>query len=153
MYTDTHGRLRRTLDILRAARFVNYTFVAKTDILALRVEIEQLSFIPKCVPIMVALKAGLDAYKARADEQSALPEDDRPSLWDFWRAASILLPDWWVVAKELALITPSSCTVERVFSLLVQGMDDNQRSALEDYMCASVMVRYNSIWINRDAAV
>ena len=82
--------------------------------------------------------------------QWALPEATRPELWAFWRAASIQLPNWWIGAKEVALITPSSCTVERVFSLLSQGMDDNQRRALEDYMCGSVLVRYYRIWMDKD---
>ena len=77
-------------------------------------------------------------------------EDDRPNLWDFWKSAALELPKWWECAQEIALITPSSCTVERVFSLLTQGMDDNQRGALEDFMCASVLVRYNRIWTNHD---
>ena len=152
MYDDSNGRLRRTLNILRACRLFNFTFVGKTDILALNDEIEQLNFIPKCIPIVDALKTALPDYKARADAQCTLPEADRLSLWDFWRTNSLALPEWWVAAKEAALVTPSSCTVERVFSLLVHGMDDNQRSALEDYMCASVMVRYNRIWTDRDAS-
>ena len=40
--------------------------------------------------------------------------------------------------------------VERVFSLSSQGMDDNQRRALENYMCGSVLVRYNRIWMDKD---
>ena len=94
---------------------------------------------------MDALELEMRAYKARADTQWALPEQERPELWAFWRAASLILPNWWIRVKEVALIMPSSCTVESAFSLSSQGMGDNQRSALEDYMCGSVIVRYNHL--------
>ena len=70
--------------------------------------------------------------------QRALPEATRQELWALWRAASIKLPNWWIGAKEVALMTPSSCTV------------DNRRRVLEDYMCGSVLVRYNRIWMKKD---
>jgi hypothetical protein len=101
---------------------------------------------------MTALRNGLKEYKERADAQLALPEEKRPSLWDFWKASSLALTRWWAMAREVALIIPSSWTVERVFSLLAQGLGDNQLSALEDYIFASVMVRYNRIWTDKDAA-
>ena len=66
--------------------------------------------------------------------------------WSIIRYRYSTLPNWWIGAKEVALITPSSFTIERVFSLLSQCMYDNRRSALENYMCGSVLVRYNRIW-------
>ena len=61
---------------------------------------EQLAMIPKLGEMMAELKAELKDYEARADVQWARPKDDRPSLWDFWRAASLVLPSFWKGAKE-----------------------------------------------------
>lgn len=144
------GRLVRTLAILRACRLFNWEWVAATPLKALIDEMVHVTAIPRCYDHEVALAAELEAYKARADQKFALPVDDRPSLWDFFTAAAIALPTWWKCAREVALITPSSCTVERVFSLLTQGFSDNQEGALEDYIFASVMVRYNAIWAAHD---
>ena len=75
--------LERTLRILRACRLFNYKFVGITEYLALLEETEQLNWIPKCVPLLAALRNELKVYKTRADYQLLLPEDDRLSLWDF----------------------------------------------------------------------
>ena len=97
------------------------------------------------------IKAELGRYKERADASWAQPEADRPSLWAFWLGESLMLPCWWAGACKMALFTPSSCTVERAFSMLCQWLSNNQEGMLEDYMCASVMVRYNTLWRERDA--
>jgi hypothetical protein len=47
------------------------------------------------------------------------------------------------LVKKLLLIQPSSAAAERVFSLL-NSMSSQQGNSLEDYIEASVMVRYNS---------
>jgi hypothetical protein len=55
------------------------------------------------------------------------------------------IPELFLVAKEVALLSPSSAMCERVFSMLSQGFSSNQDSALEDYKATSVMLRYNNI--------
>ena len=69
MYGDTHGRLQKTLRILRACRLFNYRFIAQTDHLALEEELNQLPTIPKCYQLILALTQELPGYKARADAQ------------------------------------------------------------------------------------
>ena len=69
MYGDTHGRLQKTLRILRAYRLFKYRFIAQTEHLALEEEFNQLPAIPKCYQLILALTQGLPAYMARADAQ------------------------------------------------------------------------------------
>ena len=54
------------------------------------------------------------------------------------------LPHWSSLVKKLLLIQPSSASAERVFSLLTNAFGSQQESALQDYLEASVMLRYNN---------
>ena len=68
----------------------------------------------------------------------------------FWLKYAFKLPTWFKASRDVALITPSSGTIERVFSLLTQGFDQNQVNSLEDYKETSIMIRYNDrIWGNK----
>ena len=60
------------------------------------------------------------------------------------------IPKWFEASRDIALITPSSASLERAFSMLTQGFNDQQNAALEDYKSASVIIRYNNIWKNKD---
>lgn len=51
---------------------------------------------------------------------------------------------WSSLVKKLLLIQPSSASAERVFSLLTNAFGSQQESALQDYLEASVMLRYNN---------
>ena len=46
-------------------------------------------------------------------------------------------------AMDLALIQPSSCFIERVFSMLRACMDSRQERALSDRIAAAVLLKYN----------
>ena len=122
--------------------------MATTSLDSLTHEIAFVSAIPYCYEKLNFLEAELRAYKDLCFSRSQM--DPAPSLWEFWLSAELVLPAFWDCAQEVALITPSSCTVERVFSLLTQGFDSSQESALEDYVVASVMIRFNHIWRTRD---
>jgi len=45
--------------------------------------------------------------------------------------------------QKILLVQPSSAAVERVFSLLNSGFGDQWEQSLQDYIEASVMLRYN----------
>ena len=62
---------------------------------------------------------------------------------DFWDAHQLTLPTWWAASNEIALISPSSASAERLFSLLTQGFDSSQMACLSDYKFASAAIRYN----------
>ena len=52
--------------------------------------------------------------------------------------------DTWFVLSRYSVIQPSSASAERVFSLLTNAFGSQQESALQDYLEASVMPRYNN---------
>ena len=50
---------------------------------------------------------------------------------------------WVALVRKLLLVQPSSAAAERVFSFL-NTLSARQERALEDYIEASVMIRYNN---------
>ena len=62
----------------------------------------------------------------------------------WWAAHSETLPHWEGVVKKLLVIQPSSASAERVFILLNNAFNDQQDKAVEDYLDASVIIRYNN---------
>ena len=80
----------------------------------------------------------LPDYLAQAEDVS--PSVD-PIVW--WRDHAHKLPHWSQACKFITLIQPSSAAAERVFSLLANSFNNNQESALEDYIQTSVMLQYN----------
>lgn len=86
----------------------------------------------------------------RAAEYPGEGLDVKSMGWDFFLAQTIRLPTWALCARDVALLIPSSGTIERAFSLLTQGFDDQQNAALEDYKCTAVKLKYNSIWREKE---
>jgi hypothetical protein len=66
-------------------------------------------------------------------------------LLEWWRSKRSLLPSWSRLAFIVALVSPSSATVERVFSMLRSLINDQQESALEDFVESSLTIRYNNL--------
>ena len=67
---------------------------------------------------------------------------DELAAW--WAAEAKGLPAWSSLAADVFLIVPSSCAVERVFSVLRDTFDKQQKNAGEDYLETSVMLQFNS---------
>jgi hypothetical protein len=84
-----------------------------------------------------ALKRELRIYKEKAD---AYENEDG---WLFWRTFYNVLPTWYKVAADVALVMTSSACVERVFSLLNNRFSDQQQRALQDYKECTVRIVYN----------
>ena len=63
---------------------------------------------------------------------------------DWWKQHEIELPNWSRACKMVLLFQPSSAAAERVFSLLQNSFQEQQFSALEDYIETSIMLQYNS---------
>ena len=82
----------------------------------------------------------LPDYLAAVDGVTLGNEDEKVT---WWAAQRETLPHWSALVKKLLLIQRSSAAAERVFSLL-NSMSSQQGNSLEDYIEASVMVRYNS---------
>jgi hypothetical protein len=164
MEDDTEGRLRPTLDVLHACEFADYLYVAEHTIEALRDQLVFVLRLPVAVPMIEALRAELSTYKRlalmfRLQHPAVLPlpvadlnaERKRPNdlgkvQWTFWRTYYSQLPNWFKFAEEVALVTVSSCSVERVFALCEALFDDTQVRALADLRTTSVTIRYNNNW-------
>ena len=91
--------------------------------------------------IIANLARELPDYLTAAD--GLVMEDEEEKL-AWWAANSVRLPHWASLVKTLLLIQPRSASAERVFSLLNNAFTDQQDNALEDYLEASVMIRYNN---------
>ena len=91
--------------------------------------------------IIANLARELPDYLAAADGVVMANEEEKLA---WWAAHSDTLPHWAGVVKKLLVIQPSSASAERVFSLLKNAFNDQQDNALEDYLEASVMIRYNN---------
>ena len=93
------------------------------------------------------LLSELVTYKARAREL----EFSSPSLcaraselWMWWGRQKDTLPTWYACVKLIALLQPSSASVERVYSLVRYHFDDRQSATNMEYLEGSVMSMYNS---------
>ena len=73
----------------------------------------------------------------------ATSKDISPQIIDkrgWWKKHENKLPDW---AKSCLLVQPSSAAAERAFSILSNCFSSKQEHSLQDYIEASVMLRYN----------
>ena len=64
-------------------------------------------------------------------------------LWAFWHDNRLKLPFSYNVAKDIALIQPSSAFMERVFSILRACLDERQETCYSDRIRASALLKYN----------
>ena len=65
------------------------------------------------------------------------------AVLDFWRANEEAIPVTAALAKVVCSWSASAAACERVFSALKNQMNDQQGRALMDYVCGSVMLKYN----------
>ena len=70
-------------------------------------------------------------------------EDFTEKLLQWWRTNGKSFPVWALAARIAFAISPSSAACERVFALLKNMFDEEQRSTLGDALEASLMLRYN----------
>lgn len=90
---------------------------------------------------IAALLSELPRYIVQA--QGFPPDfDEDHELW--WRQHRLELPAWYSSLAKVAVFQPSSACVERVFSVVNNLYDEQQGSALQDHLEASVMSSYNN---------
>jgi len=87
-------------------------------------------------PIMAQLKEEYPQYAA-ADLSTDC------EIVTFWNLHANSIPIWKENAAKVLLLQPSSAAAERVFSILKNSFGDQQLSALEDYLEASLILQYN----------
>ena len=86
------------------------------------------------------LATELPLYLAAADGVMCDSEEEKL----VWLAAHRdTLPHWVALVRKLILVQPSFAAAERVFSFL-NTLSGELDGALEDYIEASVMIRYNN---------
>ena len=83
----------------------------------------------------------LPLYLGAAEGVTVTCEEDKVS---WWASHKLTLPHWSSLVRALLLIQPSSASAERAFSLLTNAFCSQQDSALQDYLEASIMLRYNN---------
>ena len=71
-------------------------------------------------------------------------EEELRLIIKFWRLNKIQLPYLSLFVRYAYCITPSSASVERVFSLLKNSFGPQQNLTLEDYIKTSLMFQYNN---------
>ena len=151
MQYDSNNRLARTLRIFRATRLFNYKFIASQNIITLQQELVHLLNIQICYSTgEESYLNELKEYKRLSDLEMQAEDDDQVDISAFWLRYSLTLPIWFLASRDVGLIAPSSASLERAFSLLTQGFNDQQDAALEDYKATSVIIRFNNIWRTRD---
>ena len=64
-------------------------------------------------------------------------------LLEWWKKHEERLPYWPAACQQVLLCQPSSTVVERVFSLLKNSFDEQQSSALEDYIDLTLILQRN----------
>ena len=62
-------------------------------------------------------------------------------LWAFWHDNRLKLPFSYNVAKDMALIQPSSAFTERVFSILRACLDERRETCYSDRIRASALLK------------
>ena len=114
------------------------------------VEVQSLALTPEkvrsleCFPFfnggeLELLVAELPHYLAAVADVTLNNADDKLRWW----SRQNTLPHWKNAVKKLVLVQPSSAAAERAFSIMASCFTDEQQSALEETMEASVMLRYN----------
>lgn len=89
-------------------------------------------------PILAHLKEEYPQYAAAAEGISSECE-----TITFWKQYANGIPKWKEIAARVLLLQPSSAAAECVFSILKNSFSDQQLSALEDYLEASLILQYN----------
>jgi len=130
--------LKIPLMAFKAARLINPTVIRNLNPEASTVDLLR-SFPFITADNITNLKAELPVYLAKSED---LDDSVDKLLW--WKNQETSLPTWCAVVKKILLVQPSSAAVERVFSLLNSAFGDQQDQSLQDYIEASVMLRYNN---------
>ena len=104
---------------------------------------------PELYPKIQQMKAELPTYLQRVKEippynERVVDGKDSFNLKRWWLGNCGDLPAWVIVMRAVLTNSPNSCPPERVFSILDDSFDDDQRRAYEDYLQLSLMTQFNN---------
>jgi len=152
--TNSPTKLLPTLCTLRACRLLDYRFIAKHPMNSI-CEVDELQNISGEITQLLQLPMfdnleqnilpyvhELELYYNISREEVTIDEVD---LLSFWKKNVITLPNFSKLVRHLGCLTPSSATVERLFSML-KSFNYSQCNALADYVKTRCMIRYNEIF-------
>ena len=125
---------------IEAARLFNFTYVKLHSL-----DISDIEILEDVFPFVnddVAHNLELEKtdYDIAASNNNA---DAGHDLWAFWHDNRLKLPFWYDVAKDIALIQPSSAFMERMFSILRASLDEKQETCYSERIRASALLKYN----------
>ena len=151
----TGGQLSDLVAFFKAARLVNPFSAYSTTPMANAVE--AVRAIADTFPLLGRDKARIDRLEAelptymaacsslalpqKPDNLSAVQHRDT-CVAQFFANNVGVVPQFCALFRDLALVTASSAAAERVFSLYNSTFNDQQESAKEDYVEASMMAQY-----------
>jgi hypothetical protein len=149
-FTPNH-RLGETFGILRACRYWNYKWLADQSLETLETEIVQIHLIAGIsATLRDSIFLELKRYKQLSLIEMGKHVNDRSSLWTFFIRNKIEIPKTYLGACEVAIISPSSGSSERVFAMYTSTFNDQAKAALEDRREASIMLRMNQNWRQKE---
>jgi hypothetical protein len=83
------------------------------------------------------------AIKPLEQRLDSKTKKDTFDIGNWWRAEGNAMPAFKYVLRAVLTNAPNSIPPERVFSILNDTFDDDQRTALADYMELSLMLQFN----------
>ena len=125
---------------VEAARLLNFTYVKLHPLDISDIELlEDVSPFVNTDDVVHNLELEKNDYNIAASNNADAGHD----LSAFWHDNRLKLPFWYNVAKDIALIQPSSAFMERVFSILRAYLDERQETCYSDRIRASALLKYN----------
>ena len=106
-------------------------------------KLELAALLPKIKGEMAKYNKLASTIKPRSERLDKETGKGTFNLLAWWRANMAELASWVPVLRGILAHSPNSCPPERVFSILNDSFDDDQKNALADYMEFSLMVHYN----------
>ena len=76
--------------------------------------------------------------------KNVVVQQDSFDIAKWWQEQYVALPNFALVVRALCCQSVSSCSAERVFSILNDSFTEDQTSAYADYMELSLQLHYNS---------
>ena len=135
-YSDAEQH--ENIAIFEAVRLFNFRYVKQYQLIA-----EDVNLLSRPFPFIT--EEATSKLMTEKDEYhiAASSVDVGYDLWEFWRDNRMRIPHWYSLAKDMALMQPSTAFMERVFSILRACMDERQESSYSHRIAASALLKYN----------
>ena len=139
------GELGSSIRAYKVARNFRPLFLKGRSLSEVEAELDDLAIFPFIKEDdVVALKVQLPVMLAKLQSITATDMTD-DAILQFWfqQRNDPAIKMWHDTFIKIAVVTPTSAAIERVFSVLRRMFNDQQESALADYLQIAVMLVYN----------